>query len=207
MGGSSEPDGFRGFGRIHLEQGLPLKGVGNRGLLVVDSSTASVAGGSTIHYMFRTSSSDDDIVEFRATLAWTDPPASTLSAKQLVHDLDLVVTGPGGKRYTMWLDGRADSDNVIERVIISADEFAAEERGTWTMSVSANELSTASQSYSLVVSGPFGNGTAIGIVDDESAAPSSHGRVRGTSSWLSLVLVLPFLARVGTQLIARTLLE
>ncbi len=39
MGGNSEPDGFRGFGRVHLDAGLPLDGTGALGLLVVDSNT------------------------------------------------------------------------------------------------------------------------------------------------------------------------
>ncbi len=205
MGGSSEPDGFRGFGRVHLEAGLPLAGMGNRGLLVIDSSTALVSEGSIVHYAFRTQSNDNNAGAIRATLAWIDPPASTLSAKQVVHDLDLAVTAPSGSRFTMWLGGQADTANVIERVIISAGDFAAEESGKWTVSVSANELSTESQSYSLVVWGPFGNGTAIGVVTDESAASPSHGRVGGTYSGLSLAIVLPLVARVGAELISRSL--
>ena len=231
MGGSSEPDGDRGFGRVYLEEGLPLNGAGHRGLLVVDSSTASVAEGTKVDYPFDTDGSDDDAGEIRATLAWIDPEASAVSTKQLVNDLDLEVIAPSGTSYTMWLDGRSDSDNVIERVIISADDFAAEESGTWTVSVSANELSTESQSYSLVVWGPFGDGedvvfdeddiavdgddivvdeddTAVDgddvfIGDDDAVAASgSQGGFRGTFAGLSLVLVLPFLARMGAALVA-----
>lgn len=203
MGGSSEPDGFRGFGRVHLEAGLPLAGIGNRGLLVIDSSAALVSEGSAIHYTFRTHRNDNDAGEIRATLAWIDPPASTLSSKQLVNDLDLAVTAPSGNRYTMWLGGRADATNVIERVIVSASDFAAEESGTWTITVSANELSTDSQSYSLVVSGPFGHGTTVGVVEDYSAASLNHA-VRGTCTRLSLAIVLPFLARVGAGLVTQS---
>ncbi len=210
MGGSSEPDGDRGFGRVHLEAGLPLDGAGFRGLLVVDSSTASVAEGTNVDYTFVTDSSDsseDDAVEFRATLAWTDPPASSVSTRQLVNDLDLEVVAPSGNRYTMWgLDGDADSDNVIERVIISADDFAAEESGRWTVTVSAADvLVDGSQSYSLVVLGPFGDGTDLLVEDDGSAAPRSHGQVGGLCGVFSLALLLPLVARAGAGLLAQWL--
>lgn len=100
MGGSSEPDSHRGFGRVHLEAGLPLPGVGDIGLFVVDAFNASIEGGATDAYTFETI--DSDAGEFRATLAWIDPEASTLSSVQLVHDLDLSVTSPSGNTYVMW---------------------------------------------------------------------------------------------------------
>ena len=37
----------------------------------------------------------------RATLVWTDPPATEASAVQLVHDLDLFLEGPDGTVWTM----------------------------------------------------------------------------------------------------------
>lgn len=100
MGGSSEPDGNRGFGRVHLEAGLPLSGLGDMGLFVVDSFTASIGEDMTEAYTFDTV--DGDTGEIRATLAWIDPAASTLSTVQLVHDLDLTVTSPSETTFTMW---------------------------------------------------------------------------------------------------------
>lgn len=169
MGGSSEPDGSRGFGRVHLEAGLPLEGLGDMGLFVADSSNASVAQEAVDTYIFETA--DGDSGEFRATLAWIDPPATTSSAAQLVHDLDLAVLSPSGKTYTMWTSGETDTSNVIERVIVSEGDFGLEEAGNWTVLVTANALSTESQSYSLAVTGPFGKGT---IVDSSLAASVHH---------------------------------
>lgn len=37
----------------------------------------------------------------RATLVWMDPPATSASAVQLVHDLDLFLEGPDGTIWTM----------------------------------------------------------------------------------------------------------
>ncbi|CAM9894313.1 unnamed protein product [Scytosiphon promiscuus] len=148
MGGSSEPDGFRGFGRVHLEAGMPMHGTGRTGLLVVDSSRASISscGERTI-----TVSVDGDAgVDLRATLCWIDPPATALSATQLQHDLDLVVKAPSGAAYTMWMSGEADTVNVIERVIVPAESM---ESGEWSIIVSAKGLLTDEQSYSLVITG------------------------------------------------------
>lgn len=172
MGGSSEPDGSRGFGRVHLEAGLPLEGLGDTGLFVADSSKVSIGQEAVDTYIFETT--DGDSGEFRSTLAWIDPPATTNSAAQLMHDLDLAVLSPSGKTFTMWTSGETDNANVIERVIVSEDDFGLEKAGNWTVLVTANALSTGSQSYSLVITGPFGNGTII----DSSMAASVY-RVRG----------------------------
>lgn len=79
--------------------------------------------------------------------------------------------------------GEADRSNVIERVIVSADDFAEEGSGTWTVTVLANVLSTETQAYSLVVTGPFGDGIAVDA--STSAAPRRCG---GGSKTISLLL-------------------
>ncbi|CAM9449287.1 unnamed protein product, partial [Hapterophycus canaliculatus] len=148
MGGSSEPDGFRGFGRVHLAAGMPMHGTGKTGILVVDSSEADIAsyGEKTVGINV----DGDAGVELRATLCWIDPPATALSATQLQHDLDLVVKAPSGATYTMWMSGASDTVNVIERVIVPAETV---ESGEWSVLVSAKGLLTDKQSYSLVVTG------------------------------------------------------
>lgn len=108
-----------------------------------------------------TSSSQEESIEFRATLAWLDPASTGLSAKQLQHDLDLLVTSPGGVTYVMWAtSGLRDAANVIERVIVPATE--ASEEGEWTVTVSSRGFTTDSQAYSLVVTGNFDGGGHAG---------------------------------------------
>lgn len=148
MGGSSEPDGFRGFGRVHLEQGMPLGGEGSLVLFVADAASTSIPEISEHEYRFEVDGSAG--LDFRATLSWIDPAATSLSVKQLVHDLDLAVSSPSGSRHTMWQSGVADDSNVNERVIVDASDV---ESGTWTVSVRSNSLTTEFQSYSLVVNG------------------------------------------------------
>lgn len=148
MGGSSEPDQYRGFGRVHLEAGMPMDGAGTLGILVADSSEAHIGSYGEV---VETINIDGDAgLELRVTLCWLDPPATALSAIQLQHDLDLVVTAPSGANYTMWKSGVADTTNVIERVVVPA-WFV--ESGAWNVTVFAKGLLTDEQSYSLVVTG------------------------------------------------------
>ena len=80
-------------------------------------------------------------------LAWTDPPGSTSSKKQLVNDLDLIVLSPSqlfGNMRTF-----ADSNNVVERTIC-----ACPASGTITAIVTQGEkIKTPSQTWHLVANG------------------------------------------------------
>eukprot|EP00904_Undaria_pinnatifida_P011000 jgi/Undpi1/702/HiC_scaffold_10.g04166.m1 len=195
MGGSSEPNGERGFGRIHLEKGMPLDGEGDLALFVADSAFLPELNSQEFYFDVDASAG----LDFRATLSWIDPPASSSSVAQLVHDLDLVVESPSGTTHTMWADGVADSVNVNERVIIAAADV---ESGTWIVRVSTNRLLGESQNYSLVVNGaivfsasepfysslhsaaPTSSPTSVGV----SASLSSAGSI--TSAPMSLVTIL-----------------
>lgn len=146
MDGSSEPDNTRGFGRVHLEAGMPLDGA--LGILVVDSSNTSIGAFGQITELIIIDG--DAGLDLRATLSWLDPPATALSAKQLLNDLDLIVTGPSGTSFTMWHSGEADTVNVLERVIVPATSV---ESGEWKVTVSAKGLLTDVQPYSLVITG------------------------------------------------------
>ena len=112
MGGSSEPDGYRGFGRIHLEMGMPLGGQGSLALFVADSANTAISELSQQEYVFEVD--PDAGLDFRATLSWIDPATSAFAAVQLVNDLDLTVVSPSGTNHTMWAS-RRDSVNVNER--------------------------------------------------------------------------------------------
>lgn len=196
MGGSSEPDGYRGFGRVHLEAGLPLQGVGDMGLFVADNVTLDEY--TVDKYTFETV--DGDVGEFRATLAWIDPPASTLSNDQLIHDLDLKVESPRGTNFGMWFSGDIDHDNVIERVVVSTQELAQEGHGVWTVSVRSGSLLDDTQAYSLVVSGPFGNGTIV----EASSAPALRSQHCGLRA-KGVVLLAWAGGAAASMLLGRTL--
>ena len=81
MGGGTEPDGTRGFDRVHLEPGMPLGGNGSAALFVADSASTSTTELALTEYSFEVSGRTG--LELRATLCWIDPPATTFSAVQV----------------------------------------------------------------------------------------------------------------------------
>lgn len=193
MEGSSEPDGYRGFGRVHLEVGMPLDGAGDMALFVADAQDTFIADGSTEDHLFHVNGDQD--MDLRATLSWIDPPATSVTAAQLINDLDLVVIAPDGTKYTMWTSGEPDDSNVNERVIVSA---AKVESGTWTVRVSADVLSTDEQAYSLVVNGaisPVTGGSDDTLASSASALhPSSY--VDFTVTIMTFIVVMAFTTTV-----------
>ena len=115
MGLSTRPDGSRGFGRVHLESKMPFDGDSRSALYVEDrypaasadgARNATVAANTSESRVFYVSEEDAQAAvqegeEIRVTLVWMDPPATELSEKQLLHDLDLFLEGPNGMIWTM----------------------------------------------------------------------------------------------------------
>ncbi|CAM9309050.1 unnamed protein product [Choristocarpus tenellus] len=194
MGGDSEPNGFTGFGWVHLEAGLPLNGDGNHTLFVADSLFANVYSGRNDTYEFEM---DESGVEIRATLTWMDPEADEFSFVQLLNDLDLTVTSPSGEDFVMWSSGEVDKRNVVERVIVPA---VLVEEGVWTVMVSANQLITEMQPCSLVVLGSISTVTVVEGENfpsaDFSASLSLFG-VYSQTAWVSTAVALVFASLFG----------
>ena len=161
LGGSSEPGDFRGFGRIHLEAGMPLSGEGSMALYVADAADTSIEEKTVTNFYFDVDA--DAGLDLRATVAWIDPPATSSSAEQLVNNLDLRVISPSGKKFYMWSENKWDTVNVIERVIVDVEDV--NESGTWLVRVRSRSFSTDDQSYSLVVTG------AISPPNDGASSP------------------------------------
>ncbi|CAM9742385.1 unnamed protein product, partial [Sphacelaria rigidula] len=183
MGGSTDPDGVRGFGRVHLESRMPFEGDGLAALYVEDKYTntvtasgsgaagnATVAVDTTENRVFYVSEADavlavEEGEEIRATLVWMDPPATATSAKQLLHDLDLFLEGPDGTVWTMsgvcsgdQASCDLDSANNVERVVVHSDDIVA---GAWTARVSAENglVENDSQDFALIISFPYSAGS------------------------------------------------
>lgn len=171
MGDSSEPGNFRGFGRIHLEAGMPLGGGGKMALFVADAATTDITEDSFQDYYFTVDATAG--LDFRATLSWIDPPASSMTTVQLINDLDLRVYTPNGTKHTMWSDNPWDAVNVNERVIIGATDVTSS--GSWMVRVRSRMFSTDSQSYSLVVTGAISPSISEGVGNETLAEQAVVG--------------------------------
>eukprot|EP00904_Undaria_pinnatifida_P012698 jgi/Undpi1/8559/HiC_scaffold_25.g11024.m1 len=159
MGGSSSPDGIRGFGRVLLEGSLPVGGEGSTTMYFDDSAVA--LAGTTTNYVVTVA---DLTVELKATLVWMDPPVLTFVGRQLLHDLDLVVLSSNGDP-PMYANGESeccDAVNNAERVVVPVSSSPTIGTREYTVQVIANELvEDDQQAYSLIISGGYLNVTSV----------------------------------------------
>ncbi|MDI6711419.1 MAG: S-layer homology domain-containing protein [Bacillota bacterium] len=104
-----------GFGRLDLASAvLALE---ERSFLF-EEPRRGIGEGGELTYTYEVESPGQPLC---VTLAWTDPPAAPGAARALVNDLDLVVTGPGGRTWRgndTENRGRRDDVNNVERVRI-----------------------------------------------------------------------------------------
>ena len=125
----------------------------------------------------------DGVQAIRATLCWTDPPATAVSgldnpSPRLINDLDLRIVDPNGTIYMPFVlhlsspaDAATTGDNTadnVEQVLIAAPVLP----GSYTVQVShKGSLTNGEQYYSLILSGQFlpepvpGDFTGNGVVD------------------------------------------
>ena len=143
------PNRHEGWGRVDLAAATD----GTRQF--ADGPTALTTNVSaTYAYSLATAGS-----AFKVTLAWSDYPSTTSAAKNLVNDLDVIVTAPDGTRYLGnvfaggWSQpaGSADRTNNLENVFVQS---AAS--GSWTVEVRGFNVPNGPQPFALVVDGEFG---------------------------------------------------
>lgn len=143
------PNRHEGWGRVDV--GNATDGSAQ----FVDNTTGLSTGGS-VSYQYSVANSGSP---FKVTLVWTDFPSDEVALKQMVNDLDLVVTSPSGAVYRGnvfsggWSQtgGAADNRNNIENVFVQSAEA-----GTWNVQVNATNVPSGPQPFALVVDGSFG---------------------------------------------------
>lgn len=146
-----------GWGRVFLDSNLYFEG-DDRDLRIFDLPNVQGIQTGRMHDYEVTVEEGE---ELRVTLVWYDPESTLGAAKDLVNDLDLIVSdgtstflgnnfGPTGESVT---GGSADSLNTTEQVRLTAPPA-----GTYTVTVKGTSVpgtgrsSTDRQGYALVVS-------------------------------------------------------
>jgi len=134
------PNNAEGWGRIDLRQALCLDEPAE--LTFVDETEGLETGQSDVHeYVV-----GNPDVAFRATMVYSDYPASPAAAISLVNDLDMTVTmAGGGIAYPNGRNGPDDLNNV-ETVNIPSPR-----PGIYLVSVSGTNVPQGPQPYALVV--------------------------------------------------------
>jgi hypothetical protein len=109
------------------------------------------------------------------TLVWTDPPAQSFAGKTLVNDIDLIVDGPGGRRFGNG-GNSADRTNTVEAIRL--ENPAA---GNYLVTVRANSVNGTfgSQPFALVATTKqsFASNPNVVDVSDPSQVSSVGGVV------------------------------
>ena len=139
------PDHFQGYGRVSLANVLPLEGLNDgMDLFVLDLAILNQKTN-----MFLDVDVYGDKFPLKITIAWYDPPASGKPAKALIHNLDLELKGPTGKRYYGNHGKRNKRDSVNNNEQITVEEPV---KGDWLVQVTARSLPySKSQKVAIVV--------------------------------------------------------
>lgn len=153
------PDACQGWGRVLLANALLFAGDTRHLWVADDAGFATGAAGASRSFSFDVGSG----APLKATLVWTDFPSTPAASVQLVNDLDLTLTGPGGESWlgNVFTGGRsatggaADRRNTVEQALL--DNPAP---GRYTVTVQAANVPQGPQPFALVVTG---EATAIAI--------------------------------------------
>ncbi len=120
----------------------------------------------------------------KVSLVWSDYPSTTAAAVNLVNNLNLTVSGPGGVSYSGnvfsggWsaTGGSADARNNVENVYVQS--AAA---GTWTVTVTGANVPSGPQPFALVV-----RGAQVAPPPPAPGAPSGLSAAAASSSQINL---------------------
>jgi hypothetical protein len=133
------PNGVNGFGHVNLKESLyPESG----SLFVMEGKVTNTD--DSVTFSFQKYSSG----KFDATLCWTDPVGSLGASKNLVNDLDLIVTCDEGTYYAGGATNKVDSINNVEKM--HAEDFRS---GDIEITVKGARLMKGPQTFALAVSG------------------------------------------------------
>lgn len=136
---SVRPNNVEGWGLVNLAYLIAPSSP--RILEYVDNTTGLSTGGSAT-YTYSVASGSGAM---RATLVWTDYPASIIASSDLVNDLDLTVTLPNGS--TLNGNSTTDRTNNVEGV-----DIASPATGVYAVRVSAYNVPYGPQPFAVVFS-------------------------------------------------------
>jgi len=145
--GGTPYDNIQNMGQINLLSSLPLKGENEFSTIVVNGKAIADQVTDSIPIRIDKSKCDDSLLSI--TMVYTDPPAKSGCTECLVNHLDMTVVDENGRKYFPNGLAEADSTNTAERIRVEH----VHHHQTFTVSVTATNLSQESQKYSLVISG------------------------------------------------------
>lgn len=173
---SGFPSNLEGWGRLVADDALFFPG-DTRSIVVRDVRNAdeqALSTGESYEFNVMVSGAAEP---FRATMAFTDVPASAGAFNAVVNNVDLVVVSPTGVVYrgnafsngvSIANGGSADGINSVEQVLV-----AAPETGEWTVRVEAPSVNVNTQGFAVAVTGQVGEvvaGECVGDINGDGVA-------------------------------------
>lgn len=154
-------DHEQGWGRVALRD--VLAPAAPRAVIFQDEGPRLTTGDSAVTKVKITGST----VPLKVTMVFTDYPG-----ENLVNNLNLMVSDPGGKFYLgndFARAGAPDPLNNVEGVVVDAPAV-----GEWAISVVASEVQQGMQAYALVISG---EGAVATVTPPPTPAPATTSAV------------------------------
>ncbi len=142
------PNFAQGWGRVNVASAISSS---RKFQDVADADGVSTGASQSYHYSVCTASA------LKISLVWTDYPGATVAARELVNDLDLVITAPDGTSYrgNVFSGGWSATGGSADRVNnVEGAYFQTPTPGDWTVAVSGYNIpngSSGKQGYALVV--------------------------------------------------------
>jgi hypothetical protein len=100
--------------------------------------------------------SSDGLHDVKVTVAWDDPPASRISAKNLINNIDLALIDPNGTFYLSFVLDPHNPASVATRGVDSTNNVEMSignaKKGTWLVHVNGRCIPEGPQLFSLVSS-------------------------------------------------------
>lgn len=155
-GVSGFPSNAEGWGRVLADNALYFPGDARK-LIVLDDirNVNGLSTGEQMQYYVEISSAAQPL---KATLVFTDPPASssTGTGNAWINNLDLEAVSPTGTLYrgNVFTSGQsssggsADIRNNVEQVLRNSPEI-----GVWTFRVKGTAVNQGAQGFALIVTG------------------------------------------------------
>ncbi|MDA3855289.1 MAG: S8 family serine peptidase [Candidatus Woesearchaeota archaeon] len=142
----TRPDNDQGWGQVNLKNSISPSQPGK--IFFYDNTTGFLIE-SNYTYDFEIK---DDSLPLRITLVWTDYPSTEIATENLVNDIDLILNTPDGTIYfgndfSAPFNNEKDDINNVEGIEILIPQI-----GNYSLNVSAFNIITGPQTYSLVMS-------------------------------------------------------
>jgi len=147
--GQPIPNNHEGWGRIDM-----AAATNGTDRVFVDDPSRTLTTNLAHTFSFTVTNST---IPLKVSLVWTDYPGTPAASRQLVNNLDLVVTAPDGSTTHYgnnfsggWSSpgGVGDQRNNVENVYVQSPTT-----GVWTIDVVGSNVPQGTQPYALVVSG------------------------------------------------------